>query len=159
MSGGKTDTSLWEAIRRRVAALDKAPHVKVGVLAGLGDEDVGGVTLIELAAVHEFGSPAAGIPERSFIRSTFDQRRDELRRVGAELTRQIVAGRVDVVTALGRLGLWGANAVKRQITGKLVVPRLEDSEAGRRTIKRKGSSTTLVDTGRLVNSITWVVVP
>lgn len=156
MAASKThfDDHVFQELRRKIGKLAHESYVRVGVLTSdrHGDE---GVAMAELAAIHEFGSPARNIPERSFIRSTFKSRREDLQRLLVRLARAIVAERMEPREALEILGLWGATAVKRQITGRLVVPRLDESEAGQRTIRRKGSDVTLVDTALMVNAITW----
>ena len=45
----------------------------------------------QIAAHHEFGAPAAGIPERSFIRSTFNEEKDKLETIIAgEIKKKII---------------------------------------------------------------------
>ncbi|MCJ7694313.1 MAG: hypothetical protein MUO40_02705 [Anaerolineaceae bacterium] len=45
----------------------------------------------QIAAHHEFGAPAAGIPERSFIRSTFNEEKGKLETIIAgEIKRKII---------------------------------------------------------------------
>ena len=149
----KVNDKVWRKLKSRLAMLGrKDASVKVGVLEGSGEHD-GGFSMVELAAVHEFGSPANNIPSRSFIRATFVNNREEAARVLQRLAKGIVTNKLEVDQALGVLGLWGANAVKRYITSGKVVPPLKPA-----TIARKGSSKPLVDTGQLVNSITWKVV-
>lgn len=150
-----SDTTIWDKIMAAVRSM-KTAHVKVGVMASAGETENGEFTLAELAAVHEFGSPANGIPERSFIRSTFRERGSELEVVTKKLAKQVLDGG-SVHDALSKLGLWGATAVRSQITSQRVRPQLVESEAGRRTIARKGSSVTLVDTGQLANAISYEV--
>ena len=146
-----------DAVWRRVfktAVEMRTIKVQVGVLSGQGGETTeDGITMVELAAIHEFGSPAANIPERSFIRRTFvDRVPNELARVIAALTRGVVAEKLGVRQAVGQLGAWGAAQVKNTITQSDVPPPLAAS-----TIARKGSSKPLVDTGHLVGAITWKV--
>src|SRR5262245_44048037 len=74
MTTGVTDIDRgW---RRLVSGLRKSRRVeaRVGVQAPEAEADHGeGLTNADLAAIHEFGAPAAHIPERSFLRSTFDE--------------------------------------------------------------------------------------
>ncbi len=43
-----------------------------------------------VAAVHEFGAPGKNIPERGYIRPTFDEKKDEVRRlIESEVNRLI----------------------------------------------------------------------
>lgn len=152
----KTDTTEWVRLRSRVRALAaKKAKVKVGVLASAGVHPESGVSLVEIAAVHEFGSPAANIPQRSFIRRTLDLREDDLKKMMHRIAVAYVSEHVTLQTALDVLGQWLVAAVKNTIVTEQVVPRLEESPAGRRTIARKGSSVTLVDHAHLLNAISY----
>lgn len=51
------------------------PGVKVGIMEDATSADYGPIAPI--AAIHEFGAPAAGIPPRSFMRSTAATKRTE----------------------------------------------------------------------------------
>jgi hypothetical protein len=149
---------LWDELLARAHKLDRA-HVKVGVLERSGAGEMHNTSgeslrLVEIAAVHEFGSSDGRIPERSFIRSTFLIRRvNALATMQANLARLIVTKGLDPMKALAKLGAWGAAEVKNTITEIDIPPPLADS-----TIMRKGSSKPLVDTGLLKNSISYEVV-
>ncbi len=162
MAAAWGDDSKWQKIRASISRAARA-HVKVGVLSdGAGAHE--GISMVNLAAIHEFGSPAAGIPERSFIRRTFTVHADELGKVTAKLAKKVVEGAMPVEQALGILGAWGAAKVKSTVRnwtwapedgglGSTVVQELSPS-----TVEAKGSDRPLVDTGRMVDSITHQVV-
>lgn len=197
-----------------IRELKKAAHggafAKVGVL---GDDETEGaeITTPELAAVHEFGAPSRGIPERSFIRATFDAKKNEWTEIARRLVALIYDGKMTIQQALGLLGARAAADVKNHITQGPEIPppaspktlarkqgltrnlaNLAAHDAGQkfdaRQRKREGPLTqaqhfgaaqqrfaaagkaaakvhlkrgeprNLVDTGRLVGSITWDVV-
>lgn len=152
----------WRELLAMAHGLDKA-HVKVGVLASQGGTATAAtvgpgtpITMVELAAIHEFGSPAAGIVERSFIRSTIARKEQELSDVCAKLARGVVTQKMPVKKALGILGQW----VTAQIKATIVERKTEGPEAQENflsTVLRKGSDTPLVDTGRMINAITYEV--
>ncbi len=142
------DDSVWQKLRRRIEGLDA--HARVGVLAGAGG---GGFDMVALAATHEFGSPTRGIPERSFIRRTFQLKEKELATLTRKLAKAVLLGKMTEQKALDILGTWGASEIKKTIADNKVTPPTSDA-----TNERKGSDTTLEDTGRLMNSITHVVV-
>lgn len=208
--------------RRIVAELKKAhgdAYVKLGVMGSEAGEvhgDEGGhITTAQLAAVHEFGAPSVGIPERSFIRRTFDHKRTEWYSLMQALVGLIYAGKMTMGRALGLLGAKAAADIKNTITqgpeippppkpatlkrkleltrrlkefaANQVVAKYDAREAARvrrragpityeqhfaseqrkfaaagkaaaRVHRQRGSPRNLVDTGRLVNSITWQVV-
>jgi hypothetical protein len=153
----KVNDKVWRDLKAKVGKLADAT-VKVGVLGSdVTDE---GFQMASLAAVHEFGSArrwfgliAGHIPERSFIRRTLREKRDGIGTMTGKLARGIIADRFDVKTALEMLGLQVATDVKKTITeGEGVPPPNAPA-----TIEKKESSRPLVDTGRLVQSITHEV--
>jgi hypothetical protein len=145
----------WERLLNQVEGMDGA-YVKVGVLedAGGGERADGDLTLPEIAALHEYGDPDSGLPERSFIRKTFIDQALKVQAFTGRLVRQVAADKLDAARALDLLGAMAAGEIKLTITrGRVGGPPLAEA-----TIKRKGSSKPLIDTGTLVNYITWEVV-
>lgn len=145
----------WRKILGDVQKLAKL-RVHVGVLASKGGDaqhdDESGLSLIELTAIHEFGSPAAHIPERAPIRTTFAEKQEEIGTVCTKAARAMLGG-MTPERALTIVGLFTSTEVKKRIThGPHLPPPLKPA-----TIARKGSDRPLVDTGRLVNAITYEV--
>jgi hypothetical protein len=138
----------WRAMKKRVAQ-DAGTTVSVGVQGADADADHGGITMAQLAGVHEFGSN--NIPERSFLRFTILANQKRYLELMRQLGNGILIGRFDVPTALGIFGEQVVSDVKARITSN-IAPALAPS-----TIQRKGSTTALIDTGRLLNSITWTL--
>jgi hypothetical protein len=136
------------ALHRRFAN-DKR-RVLVGVPAGKAEPD--GTPLAMIAAVHEFGSPERGIPERSFLRAGIMNSLPQLIALNADHIKRIASGGFTAATALGRLGLAAAAAVQREITDGTFAPLAPS------TIKRKGSTKPLIDSGSLRQSITYQIV-
>ena len=107
----------------------------------------------ELAAVHEFGTTKAGkkknitIPERSFIRTTMDEKRGQLNTLTDKLLVQVTLGQFKMKRALQILGEFIETSIKRKIT------ILQDPGNAPSTVAKKGSSNPLIDTGRMRNSI------
>lgn len=134
--------------------MERKPFVKVGVMGGDHPSAKGRpLTNVELATIHEFGAPAAGIPSRPFLRSTFDAKKAEWNRLMARLITKVVAGHLDVVAALELVGQRAAGDVRNRITqGGNFVPNKPA------TIRRKGSSKPLIDSARLLQSISHQVV-
>jgi len=137
--------------------LEKAKRQSVFV--GLPAEKVGGkvygdgMTVIRIGAIHEFGVPKVGIPQRSFLRVPFRIKQKEMNKAIAKQFEEITNGRkVDI--ALGRIGVIATNISKGAFRSD-GYGEWEPNDP--ETIARKGSSTTLVDTGILRSSITWVV--
>jgi hypothetical protein len=130
-------------------------HVKVGVIAESEStsppEKAGALTVAEIAVVNEFGTEDGRIPARSFVRASFDEQREKLVELGANLMKQVIDRKLTLDRALGILGLSLATSIKLKIRSSVPPP---DAPS---TVAAKGSATTLVDTGRLLHSITWAV--
>jgi hypothetical protein len=158
MAGDKSDTRVWDAIMKRVreAARTGGAHVRVGVLAsqgGGGTTEDGKITMVELAAIHEYGSPAAGIPQRSFIRRALAWNSGPwLPAFVSKLAKGVLVGKMSEERALEILGARAVAEVKKTITGSEIPPPLRPA-----TIAAKGSSRPLVDSGRLLGSISYEV--
>jgi hypothetical protein len=135
--------------------------VRVGVLASKGGSEPHSegspITMIEIAAIHEFGSPAANIPERSFIRLTLEAMNDELQEILRKVAKGVVLGKFDVETALNIVGSWATTQIRNAIAGSgAYIPLWEELKPA--TIERKGSDRPLIDTGRLMQAIQWEIV-
>ena len=79
----KSSKPLMDTGAMRNAVTHKAESEKDRVLVGIFrasaevGENIKGEEAVNIAATHEFGSPKRGIPQRSFIRSTFDEKEAE----------------------------------------------------------------------------------
>ena len=107
------------------------------------------LSLLEVAVVHEFGG--GRVPQRSFIRATIDARRSDIEAELANLARGVVGGQIDARQALELLGAKVAGWCQARIASG-IAPALKAA-----TIKRKGSSKPLINTGQLRSAITWRV--
>ncbi len=98
-----------------------------------------------IAVVNEFGSYAAGVPERPFFRLANERIKRGLRgRVRAEVR---AAGGAMTVVGAERIGEWAAGLVSRSAVWLKTPPNAPS------TIRKKGSSNPLVDYGLLVRSV------
>lgn len=118
--------------------------VKVGLPKGSNDYP-DGTSVIMVGAVHEFGSPSRGIPQRSFLRSTVQEERRGYARIFKKLSIKIIKGQLTKKQALGIVGLTVQKDVQKKITD-IKEPPLK---------QREGNP--LVDTGHLRQSITYEV--
>lgn len=142
----------WEALIKRLLQMRNA-RVKVGILAKEGAEREEGspLTKAEIAGVLEFGTENKIIPARPAVRSTFDEKKAELKAISAKLVVQIIDNKITVLKAMNILGAFLANSIKRKITdGEGIPPPNKPS-----TIKKKGSARTWVNTGAVLGAITW----
>lgn len=134
-------------IDQLLAALRDAPVVAVGIQGShaAAPKAGEGLTTADVAAINEFGM---GVPERPFMRQTFEQRRGDLQKLGRGLGKRILDGQMDVERALKVVGVAAVGYVRATIDSGVPPPNAPS------TIKQKGSSKQLIDTGQLKGSIT-----
>ncbi|MDC9606857.1 hypothetical protein [Xenorhabdus griffiniae] len=126
-------------------------RVYVGVPASKNQrDDETGISNAEIAAAQEFGVPGY-IPERSFLRSTVDENKEKAAKLLANSIRETLLTDGDKTAPFALVGEKMAGEVKRKIQAG-IEPALNP-----KTVKRKGSSKPLIDTGQLVQSITYEV--
>lgn len=139
-------------------------YVKVGILAD-PDNDVkeaedyhdtsegstSYTTILDVALANEFGTK--NIPERSFLRSSFIKYNRKFQRIFIAMIRKDMAdGKLDMDMLLKKAGAYWVGLVKKQITDIRKPPNAPS------TIKKKGSSNPLIDTGQLRASIGYEVI-
>lgn len=170
-SAKMVDQGLKDLRKTLLSVKQRKSYVKAGVVGQGAEAQRGdGITMGALAAIHEFGAPSVGVPQRSFIRSTFDHRRPAYIATLAKLLEQVYENRMPIEKALGVIGLMMATDMKRYITtGSGVPPPLRPATIAAKLAKgswkrRRGeegpapSPRPLVDTGRLLGAITYEVV-
>lgn len=139
-----TDRDLgWKAIKRELERA-KGREVAVGILQGSVDSE--GASIAEYATYNEFGTD--DVPSRPFMAMSFDENKADIE---ADFNRQgkaMVEGKRTADQALTVIGQKHAARVQNTITGRDITPKLADS-----TIKAKGSTKTLVDTGAMTNAV------
>lgn len=123
-------------------------HTKVGVQAGAKETD--GSDMVIVAAANEFGTDR--IPARSFMRSTFEEEKGKLVSIISAEATAIAEGRKTVEQSLNLIGLYYTGRIQAKIHSH---PAPANAPS---TIKAKGSSGTLVDSGALVQGIRHVVI-
>ena len=139
-------------VRSRAKAMANL-RLRVGVFGGTEDD---GTPLAEVAAIHEFGAPRAGIPQRSFQRSTMRRKRDEITRVLATQVSAVALGKKSPAAALGTVGKYIAGEIQLTIDSRQTEGP-EDQALKPATVKRKGSDHPLIENGRLRDAISHVV--
>lgn len=111
-----------------------------------------------IAAVHEFGitiRKAKGsivLPERSFLRTTFDEKNDEWFKFVKKQIPKLLNEQTNARTICERLGAKMVGDIKIKLT------QLSDPPNAPSTIAQKGSSNPLIDSGGLRMRITYKVV-
>lgn len=133
---------------RRFRELDGA-SVKVGIQGDAGSLD--DVAIVDIGVWNEFGT--SRIPPRPFMRTTADENRKPAGDLAAGLAGRVLDGRMPARRALGTLGEWFQGLIQARITASKSWAKPNAPS----TIRRKKSSTPLIDTGRLRASIRWVI--
>lgn len=142
----------FKALLARVQSASRAKHVALGILgdkAAERYESTSGLTTVEVGSIHEFG--AGNVPERSFLRGTFDEKAKELRKRIRGVADAWMVGRMHQDRGLALVGNWMKGQVVARINRGIPPP---NSEA---TKRRKGSSKPLIHTGQLKGSIDFEV--
>lgn len=144
----------WQRIKLNVRQIDDS-YVKVGVQDGSeiakedahpsGEKWYPESELEQIATANEFGTRT--IPERSFIRATFDSKQREIRSLQNRLYGSLLDRKITVEKGLKILGVFMVSKIQERITN-LRFPANAPS-----TIERKGSSNPLIDSGQLRASI------
>lgn len=146
MASSTTDNDL--GLKQFMRELEKAKRVvvEIGIHTDAKNE---GESVAQYGAYNEFGT--GNIPERSFMRSTFDENTQKISQDLNNRYNQVKSGQLTVYTALKLVGERHVGQIQLKI-GSNISPA--NSPA---TIKRKGSSKTLIDTGIMRNSIRAIV--
>lgn len=130
--------------------LKKKPYVKTGLM-GTAKHQHSDMSVVEVGIIHEFGAPGQNIPERSFMRTTFDDKKESWWSKTKKLKQLILSGRMTVSKALDSLGM----TLERDHKSKILTQDPRWPELKTKTIERKKSSKKLIDTAQMVNSITY----
>ena len=138
----------WNRIQKELKLIDKS-YTQIGIQKDAGNED-GGESIADVGASNEYG--LGQVPERSFIRSTFDEKRFKIYNIIDKKYSLVLKGKSTVKRQLALLGEYMEGAIKRKITNLRSPPNSQV------TIKIKGSANPLIDTGRMRASMRHVEV-
>ena len=141
-------------VKRTIANADKlvervnnltSQEVLVGIPGEKTARDDTTMTNAAIAYVHEFGSPAQHIPERSFLRPGVRNAREEIASLMRQGAKDALAGRDTASKTLNAVGMVARNAVVRAITNPAppfaplqpatIRGRLRRTQAGRRKLR------------------------
>ncbi len=140
--GSKLDQKLRDITK----LMSNASSVKVGFLAESKYQD--GKPVAMIAAIQDYGAPSVGIPPRPFFRNMVAAKKEEW---PAAIAALLKANGYDALRTLQQTG----EAISGQLRQSIVdtnEPPLAES-----TIRRKGFSKPLVDTGHMLNSVSYEV--
>lgn len=131
--------------------------VFVGVPSKSDPRADGGIGNADLAYIHEKGSPARNIPARPFMEPGIRSAQGAIESALQVGAASAFTNPSAVNTALNKSGLLAQVAIKKTIVAGPGFAALKESTVKAR--KRRGLTRTkpLIDTGSLLNSITYVV--
>jgi hypothetical protein len=133
------------------------PYEPKGDKKKRGDDEASGdrqsdgepITLAQLGEIHEFG---IGVPARSFLADWVDETREDKLTQLRNVAKAFVKGELPSIEAgYEKLGNLYVGQIQKRIA-EGIEPALSDY-----TVKQKGSSVPLIDTGQLRSAITYVV--
>lgn len=142
----------------RLKALSGSATLTVGIHADDGAEPAEGsenLTLIEVATLNEYGGDDGdNPPARSFIRAWADVEAANNRAIIKAAIGAVASGKTPTVEiALERIGVRLKGSIQKRISAGIAPPNAES------TIRRKGSSKPLINTGQLRSSVDFKVEP
>lgn len=130
-----------------------APHKAKTAEARISDlfkEPSEQLTIGEIAAVHEFGLGSS--PERSFLRGWVDESTAQIEQVIVAGARALARGKLtSPLQFLNQTGAWAVGQIQARMARNIPPPLAPE------TIRRKGSTIALIDTGQLRSSISFRV--
>lgn len=162
----------WDRIKRQVKALGTNPHVVVGVrgesalamkeytaMDGSKKTSVS-ARLVDIAIFHEYGVESKNIPERSFLRAVTKANAAKYRRFIVKAWNQMLVegDKMPVEKVLALLGEMIRADVQAYMRSGINPPWAESTLENR--YQRSGgivAITPLIDTGQLINSISYEV--
>jgi hypothetical protein len=138
-----------------VAGLSEPTSIAVGVLERDAQTEDGAVTVLDVGTWNEFGTVDPDgrtlVPSRSFIRDWADGNRKRAQGILSKLMKLVIAGELTEDAALEQFGAWAKGQIQARIARGVPPPNAAS------TVKRKGSSTPLIDTEVLRSSIDYEV--
>lgn len=135
-----------QKIKLPTSALSGPTKVKVGFPSGLTDGDV-----INRAIWNHYGT-SRGIPSRPFLTNAMRSNRRKYLDAMKTSASKILTGQITLTQFLNKLGALAQGDVQMEITNLRFPPNAPS------TIKAKGSSNPLIDTGEMRSAVTWKVV-
>lgn len=129
-------------------------HVEVGWLGNKTHISGGGgkrsITMADLAAIHIYGTKR--IPVRDPLTPAIEQNQDKYREMIQQSVIPILDGKMDIASLWQFIGMEAQADIQQYMVNGKFAP------LNPKTIKRKGSSKPLIDTGQFRQGVTYIVV-
>lgn len=142
-------------LMRRLRKTGKS-FVKVGIFGNDASEPHAGSNKsnVEIAGFHEFGTNT--IPQRSYLRATVDAEETRIKNLQRKIARGIIKRRITEEKGLALIGEFLVGKMQKRIQGG-IPPKLKPATIRRKTVQGKKGTTPVIDTGQVVQSITWAI--
>lgn len=122
-------------------------QVRIGFQHGRDTED-NGIDICDIAAWNELGTE--NMPSRPFLRKSVDENKDKITKFIKTLEGRLARGE-SAEQILKEIGIFMKDLVQEKITEGDFEPNAES------TVKKKGSSKPLIDTGLMRQSVNYVI--
>jgi hypothetical protein len=120
------------------------------VIGFFGDGADANSNVAEKAVIHEFGTKDGKIPKRPTLRPVFDEELVRVQNMGKRLMDKAIAtGSATYIKVLRPIGIYFEQKIK------LYIDRGNYRKLADSTIKRKGHSTPLWETGKMQSEVTY----
>lgn len=134
--------------KKYFAELEKLAKLEIQIGFQEGETNDDGASLAEIAAFNELGTST--IPARPFMRQSFENHEKELQAACDQVNAMLSNGST-CESALEELGVFAKGLVQNEILEGEFEPNSPS------TIAKKGSDTPLIDTGRMRQSVNYVI--
>lgn len=143
----------FNEIKKQIAIYSQN-YIKVGIQtnAGLGKDSQ---SVAEYATQNEFGTEI--IPERSFIRSTADQKKADWDSLILDGYSKVLDQKATALVELAKIGIKARDDIKAKINSN-IAPENAPSTKLQKAGSKLAETHTLIDTGRMLNSIQYAFV-
>lgn len=165
----------WKKLKLELEKLQRT-SVKVGVLSSAepypAEDGEGPKTVAQIASINEFGSPKQNIPERPFMRQSFDKNIQKLSDFKEKAIYQVIDLKTNSMIAANKLGIFFKGIIQKEIASGDFKPNSPYTVAKKtRTNNKKtayskvsksfkgsvSNTKPLIDTGHLRSSINYEV--
>lgn len=127
--------------------------VAVGFIGDKATQDHGGLTNVELAVLHEYGT--SELPARPFLAKSLDEGKGEWKPVLQQQAQRLLSGQRVNTAAIGAVG---KRVIREFLLAGKAQPALSPYTVEKKRLHGASSpSCPLVDTHQLVNSVDWKV--
>jgi hypothetical protein len=110
-------------------------------------------SITQIAAWNELGTES--IPARPFLKQSIDNNKDQIAALGVAQIKELVRGNITAEQALKALGALQVSLVQAEIRNGGFAPNAPSTIA--KKSRGTGSTTPLIDTGRLRQSVHYVI--